>query len=380
MPSMPNAVRPWIQRILLVLFGLIFSLLLSEVCLRIWTPSSLLYKQVRQSDPILHHSFKPSAWYIERKEEFEVEVRTNSLGLRDREYGQEIAGAFRIIVLGDSFTEGVGVDLDSTYPKQLEDALNVLSGNHKFVVFNFGIAGYSPILEYLILEQKGMALHPDLVILSYDMTDVQEDVLYAEDAVFDSTGAPIRVNPSLPDFGQATRFPRGAFKTFLQENLFTYPLVVNAFERTNTPSLLERGNIHASRFTHTIDSTAEPWKQYFDQSESYVKLIHHLCSRNNIRFLLSVFPRGHQVNALEWVEGRKYWGLDSTVVNSAIFSSLAHFAQMEGMHYLDMTLAFRSRSHGELYYPVDGHWTAAGHRVAADTLLRFLLDKHLIDN
>ena len=364
----------WMQRALLLFAGFLASLFLAEIALRIWTPASLEYKSVRQSDPVLHHKFNPSSHCVYRTAEFDVEVRVNSMGLRDREYEpSEIDSAYRIVVLGDSFTEGIGVPMESTCAKRLETGLNALHPERRCVVFNFGIAGYSPILEYLQLKQKGISLHPHLVILSYDMTDVQEDFLYGEDAEFTAEGIPVKVHPSLPDFGRKSCFPRGVLKTYLQENLFTYSLFATFIAQTRPPLPFERGNIRSSRFVHTVDSVEGPWHEHFARSQSYVKLISDLCSREGAQFLLVVFPRGHQVNSREWIEGRKAWGLDSAVISSAIFKSLAMFAGREGIQYLDMTQTFRDRSHGDLYFPVDGHWTAAGHKVAADTLLSFLI-------
>jgi hypothetical protein len=359
--------------------GLVLGLLLAEVVLRIWTPSILANRAVRRSDPIYHHSLRPLSSYIERTPEYVVEMETNSIGLRGPEYVPGHEKEFKIVVLGDSFVEGFGVPIESCLVHRLEERLNSLENRAaKYVVFNFGVAGYSPLLEYLVLRDKALLLEPQLVVLCYDMSDVQEDVLYAEDAVFDSMGVPVRVNPTSPKFGSVGLFPRGALQTFLKDHSYLYSLL-SAYAQTLKPHpLFELGNIHAGRFMHTVDSTSERWDVHFRQSESYVKLIIEMLRQRNIPFALSVHPMGHQVNKIEWTEGRRIWGLESRVYNSAIMRSLELFAEHNSTPFLDMTETFRRRSRGDLYYPVDGHWTARGNQVAADTLFHFLLEHHLV--
>src|SRR5262245_54821758 len=46
---------------------------------------------------------------------FGTVVRTNTLGLRDREYGPKAPGEFRVLSLGDSYAFGYGVELEQSY-------------------------------------------------------------------------------------------------------------------------------------------------------------------------------------------------------------------------------------------------------------------------
>lgn len=356
----------------LVLSTLLFSIVCVEVALRVWTPDVLEFKAVRKSDPVLHHVLAPSASYTLRSREFEVEVRTNSRGMRADEIPDSASDAFRIMILGDSFVEGYGVRVEEGVAEQLERRIKSTGGNRAVTVLNCGVAGYSPILEYLQFSTTGVQLRPDLVILFYDMSDVQEDVLYAEDADFDSMGVPVRVHPSWPSFGQATRVPRGWLKTFLHEHSYLYSLTGMVLESSKSNPVFERGNIRAGRFMHTVDSLSTGWEEYFRFSFSFVRMTADLCKRHGIPFVLVALPRGHQVNDREWSVGRSLWGLEQRTYHSAIFGELLSFARQEQLMYLDMTPAFRAKSEGDLYFPIDGHWTARGHSVAADTLFQFL--------
>lgn len=66
----------------------------------------------------------------------------NALGFRDYKYGREaLARPDLVFCLGDSTTFGLGVDFESTYPKQLETMLRKERGRSAFVV-NAGVPGY----------------------------------------------------------------------------------------------------------------------------------------------------------------------------------------------------------------------------------------------
>lgn len=75
---------------------------------------------------------------------------------------------YRIISLGDSFTEGMWVNITDNYSEQLEDLLNNYSRNcttyKKFEVINLGVAGYDIAYSYLRFKLKGAKYNPDLVI------------------------------------------------------------------------------------------------------------------------------------------------------------------------------------------------------------------------
>jgi hypothetical protein len=61
---------------------------------------------------------------VSRRAPHAVEFRYNSHGFRDDEPGPKRLGVQRVVVLGDSFTEGWGVKEADTYPRRLEDRLN----------------------------------------------------------------------------------------------------------------------------------------------------------------------------------------------------------------------------------------------------------------
>src|SRR5204862_4136075 len=99
---------------LLVGFGCAVGLVLIEVALRLQEASrDTVRNQFVEDRVLLHHRLRPNFSGMIRGARF----TTNSRGLRDREFAvPKPAGVFRIAVLGDSFTEGSGLDDAETCP------------------------------------------------------------------------------------------------------------------------------------------------------------------------------------------------------------------------------------------------------------------------
>ena len=80
-------------------------------------------------------------------------------------------GVKRVIALGDSFTYGMGVNLEDTYPKQLEAILN-RNGKH-YEVLNFGVIGYNMWQYNETLTRKALSYQPEVIILGLFQDDLQ---------------------------------------------------------------------------------------------------------------------------------------------------------------------------------------------------------------
>ena len=110
--------------------------------------------------------------YFIRKE-FNVKYSINSLSIRDEEF--QTNNQNNIIILGDSFVEGLGVDQSKIFPKLLEN--KYLKNSYK--VLNMGVMGYDPLQEYLMLKEIGLKFKPKIVIdcvyLENDILDIGKD-------------------------------------------------------------------------------------------------------------------------------------------------------------------------------------------------------------
>ncbi|MCD6371335.1 MAG: hypothetical protein J7L39_01295, partial [Candidatus Aenigmarchaeota archaeon] len=110
-----------------------------------------------------HHSvYDPFIEQILNSAEIDKPIRTNSYGFKDYEWNiTKPNNTIRIIALGDSFTEGFGVDVNETWPKQLEAMLNNLNLSVRFEVFNMGQGGWGTYEEVETFKTIGLQFEPD---------------------------------------------------------------------------------------------------------------------------------------------------------------------------------------------------------------------------
>ncbi len=122
------------------------------------------------------HNRKPNSEKIQGYQEYTYEIKTNNEGLRDIEHPiNKKKNEFRIIALGDSFTEGVGVTtLEDTWVKVLERNLNEQFPNKKTTIINAGISSSDPFFELVLLKQNLLKYNPDVVIMTLNQSDIDE--------------------------------------------------------------------------------------------------------------------------------------------------------------------------------------------------------------
>ena len=132
----------------------------------------------REPSPFYHHGLRPNAAVIDSFGERRYPFFSNSMGMRDGSVRDVSARKIRprILLIGDSFTEGVGLPWEKTFAGLLAVALEK-SGVE---VLNSGVNSYCPILiqgrlRYLF-EQRGFEV--DRVIVLVDISDVMQELIY----------------------------------------------------------------------------------------------------------------------------------------------------------------------------------------------------------
>ena len=124
------------------------------------------------------HVYKPNYRSSLNFAEYAYHIQTNSEGLREAEIPVPNPHSdYRILALGDSFTEGRGAGQDSTWPKSLERKLNASAGSRKTMVINAGISGSDPFFEYQLLKERLLKYNPNMVIVAINSSDIDDLII-----------------------------------------------------------------------------------------------------------------------------------------------------------------------------------------------------------
>jgi len=100
--------------------------------------------------------------------------RTNSQGLRDREYELEKPeNTFRVAVLGASFALPAGVAIEHAFHSLLEERLSEEFAPTRYEFINFAVGMYNPGQILAMLEQRALAYNPDLILVTATRLSMQ---------------------------------------------------------------------------------------------------------------------------------------------------------------------------------------------------------------
>ena len=126
-------------------------------------PQSTISNIYAVDDPVLDWRYVPNSQVTLGR----VVYRFNAVGFRDRDHVVEKpAGTTRIVVLGDSVTEGAGVEWESVFAATLQSRLGT-----RFEVINVAASGLNTPQEVHLLEREGLRYKPDRVILNFVLND-----------------------------------------------------------------------------------------------------------------------------------------------------------------------------------------------------------------
>ena len=170
-------------RVLLIAGSICFSLFAVEVTLVVTGWNKVYMERTHgfyQSPYIftprnVYHTAKPNSSGTLETVEFSYPRSYNNLGYPASDWGEKVdKRVIRIVTLGDSFTEGDGAPIDSSYPALLETVLNH-EGN-LVEVLNAGNCGSDPVFSYKNLKDRIINYHPDIVLMTVSENDIDFDI------------------------------------------------------------------------------------------------------------------------------------------------------------------------------------------------------------
>lgn len=203
-----RAARIALLNVVLVAATVALLALVGEAVLRAWpTPreghtnpdGSTWYRfNPYRPDGTLSYALRPSWETFQTHEDFHVLVRTNALGMRgEPARPDKAAGVLRVLVVGDSFAFGFGVEEADTFAARLGRLLaaRLHRPAGSVEVLNAGVPGWSTDDYFLYLRTRGYALDPDVVVVAVMENDVGD--LAWKRLELDSDRLPVRTASTL---------------------------------------------------------------------------------------------------------------------------------------------------------------------------------------
>ena len=364
---------------LVVAVALLIPIALLEAALRLFgpiLPGNYDTGHYLERHPVLGHFNVPGFDGWIKTSEFTTRVQISPLGLRDpRSAYARPPDVHRILLLGDSFVEGVQVDYADTVAARLEASLQ-RPGGKRVEVVNAGVAGYGTGQEMLLFEHEGRKYEPHVVVLVVFLGNDIGDNAYRPD--------PRRETPtSRPSFEldprRSIRVVSGTMpeqRWDVRQTLRDCCLLYNVFE---TGVLLKLANgpvrdqpeteVDARYLVRSLyevdpdDETLRGWRI----TERLLGLIRDRAAGEGMPLVVVGAPDALALDEAAWEE--RMGGSRATsgeYAPDAPNHRLTEVATRVGVPYLDLyDVVLRESRNETLYFPIDSHWTPAGHALVA---------------
>jgi len=382
-----------------------------------------------RGDPQTGWSLQPGAagrWF-NPPYEYDVDVVINSQGLRDVERAgyDKPEGVFRVLLLGDSYVEGLRVLLDQTFGKVLEAGLNAgAPAGQRYQVVNAGVSGWGTDQQLLWLRSEGVKYQPDLVLLAFfpgnDFQNISEALEVAnmgrvQKPFFQRTadGLALRYHPFDPatapqpppadgdEIAPSSAAQRLAgLRAWLGQHSALHRFVATTLDEA-APGLALRlagwGLIDAPQATATAAMGPDyvpvaygiyrqplqaDWIEAIALAGELVATMEQEVGALGSRLAVVSLPAPEQVYPERWQRiVQSYaamqagqWNLEQPA------RSAEQVARQAGVPFIDLLSVFQqaaAASSEPLHLRVDGHWTPAGERLAGEAVADFLRENRL---
>lgn len=202
-------------------------------------------------------------------------VFTNSLGFKDSSNRKIslIPGRKRILFIGDSFTEGVGLPYEKTFVGLIGEAIK-----DKVEVLNATTTSYSPKLYHLkakyLLEKVGLRF--DELYVYIDISDIPDEIIY-------ENFMPYKDPLLIKALKAINRF-------FIRRSFLYYNFHNRILPRT------PRGKYYKERSLWVDDEKVfEGYKKGLKLAGLNMEKLQDLCKKYNVKMTIAVFPHPEQI-------------------------------------------------------------------------------------
>lgn len=362
--------RPILAGILILLITfLILDLGLGKV----FIPEN--YQSFRIRDPWYHHGIMPNQAAITNWGQKYYKFYSNSLGFRDdtiRKIKPKNQKR-RILFLGDSHTEAVGIPYEKSFTGILSNKLE----KQGVEVLNAAAVSYSPKIHYLktqhLIEKEKLKVNEIFVLI--DMSDLNNEIAYERFLPRNDNGFKTFLRRNFKTLSsrsltthliyRAAKSIRNRFfmKNMAESDNANLELYASFFSEFENAELLNDPNFHhVSRWLE--DEKFRKLANYsLKEGQENIAKLKILCDNNDIKLNLSVHPWPEQVLKR-----------DSTNLYT---QSWARFCQKQNINFINLYPEFINHENPVLtaehnYIPEDNHWNENGHRRVAEVLFEII--------
>lgn len=370
------------QNAFLVVVSTLLVLGALEILARIfWDPGD--YRPIIIADRVYGWRLSPGAHMraVDSDRRLTYRVEVNSLGWRDPERSRtKAAQVKRVLLLGDSFVFGTGVEMG----ERMGDLIDRGLGDRVEVV-NAAVAGWGTDQQYIYLNREGFALHPDVVVLSLSLgTDVANNMLdhnlygVAPKPRFElMDGELVHLPPGeRPKPSRSAKLGRLLQHSRLLHYVGRHVRILRARLRAKPPPTpgipyysedLENEESHWS--VYRVDQSSR-FERAFQVTEALITAMHDSCAARGIPFVLFAFPQKNEVDVQARQRELAHFGFDDSWFDMekpyTRIQALAERLECEYVYPLD---AFRQQNAATpLFLTRDAHPNPAGHALAAQCL------------
>ncbi len=379
------------------------SLFLAEVILRIYHASCHRDRFVWIPHFYLGYVHAPHNRFVfeySENEKIRVSHYTNSLGL----IGPEVSvpkpqGTFRILILGDSYTEALQVSEEKNFCGRLQTLLKEKSGSlyQNIEVLNAGVSGYSPILHYLSFKRALYRLQPDLVIVQLFGNDIFEDHEVAGKSLLDERGFPLKSNRYfIPKYFSRAEMlrkdftERSRFYDFLQFFIdrsrlveYIYVKTVNLSKNTPFNQKMIRLDEFATGYqffildpNNVLYQNVAFREKAWNDTQKYLLALRKLANQQGAGFFMFYVPLEAQLKLDAYGEHMQLYA--SQPLGAYFNGLLEDFSKENQVPFLDLLPTFEANKNQRLYFNRDGHLTEEGHELVSKTIFEYLKQKQLL--
>ena len=300
-------------------------------------------------------------------------IKINSLGLRSPELSEE-KNKNRFLLLGDSFTFGMGVREKDTFANRLQKSF----GTKFHEVINAGVIGQSIDDAFMYLKHEGIKLQPDFVVFNFFVgNDVTE--LRRHSWTTNKTGELLAVKDDVLHVDKNHKLRNRVKKEPISYFIFWLNNKIKILKQKYSPNKKFDPSLTWPIFLANDHKLQDPKiNDYWHKFEIVLKQMQKFCKKNNITFLVAVIPMDVQVSRDYW---KKYPGTPFDEEAFLMKRPQEHIKILGTKHNIPIfdalpALQYEELEYGPFYFEKDTHFNRKGHRFFAAYLWRFLMDNY----